>query len=59
VTDSLKTASTVAVDQALDVFLCAAPTQAAYSSRDQGLEDAGQADFQGIFAPPLRDHVGQ
>ena len=49
VDETVRTASTIAIEQAMDVFLCAVPTQAAYSDRVTGMETAGQADFQGIF----------
>jgi len=49
VDESLQKASSVAVDQAMDVFLCALPTQVAYKSSVTGLDTMGQADFQGVF----------
>ncbi|WP_181779161.1 ABC transporter substrate-binding protein [Pseudonocardia pini] len=46
---TLQEASSIAVDQAMDVFLCALPTQVAHSTRVTGVETIGQADFQGVF----------
>jgi peptide/nickel transport system substrate-binding protein len=46
---TLNQASEIAVTEALDVFLCAVPTQTAYSDRVIGIESMGQADLQGIF----------
>lgn len=49
VDESLQKASTIAVDQAMDVFLCALPTQVAYTTSVAGLDTMGQSDFQGVF----------
>ncbi|WP_181782405.1 ABC transporter substrate-binding protein [Pseudonocardia pini] len=48
-TATLNQASTIAVDQAMDLFMCALPTQVAYNDRVIGADTMGQADFQGIF----------
>jgi ABC-type transport system substrate-binding protein len=46
---TLQQASTIAVDQAMDVFLCALPTQVAYKTSVTGMDTLGQSDFQGVF----------
>jgi peptide/nickel transport system substrate-binding protein len=46
---TLQQASTIAVDQAMDVFLCALPTQVAYKTNVTGMDTLGQTDFQGVF----------
>ncbi|MDQ0382671.1 ABC transporter substrate-binding protein [Amycolatopsis thermophila] len=45
---TLQTASTLAVEQPPDVFLCALPTQVAYRSGVVGMDSMGQSDFQGV-----------
>jgi peptide/nickel transport system substrate-binding protein len=45
----LQGAETTAVDQALDLYLCATQWGYAASDRVTGLENMGQADYQGIF----------
>jgi peptide/nickel transport system substrate-binding protein len=49
VDETLQNASTIAVDQAMDVFLCALPTQVAYRTNVTGIDTLGQSDFQGVF----------
>ena len=46
---TLQRASEIAVTEAFDIFLCAVPTQVAYSERVVGIESMAQADLQGIF----------
>ena len=45
----LQEASTIAVEQAFDVFICSVPTQIAYADYVVGADSMGQSDFQGIF----------
>ncbi|TQM11348.1 hypothetical protein [Pseudonocardia kunmingensis] len=46
---TLRQASEIAVNEAMDLFLCALPTQIAYSDRMIGAESMGHSDFQGVF----------
>ncbi|WP_181783856.1 ABC transporter substrate-binding protein [Pseudonocardia pini] len=48
-TATLQQASTIAVDQAMDAFICALPTQVTHSDKVIGADSMGQSDFQGIF----------
>lgn len=41
-------ASRIASEDAYDVFVCGIPTQAAYTDKVYGMDQAGQADFTGI-----------
>ncbi|QGG41574.1 ABC transporter substrate-binding protein [Aeromicrobium yanjiei] len=52
---ALESASAAINEQALDVFICALPTQVAYSDKVVGADTMGQSYFQGI--PDLR-YVG-
>ncbi|WP_330256224.1 ABC transporter substrate-binding protein [Nocardia sp. NBC_00565] len=48
-TGLLTRASSVAADDAYDVYLCGVPTMAAYSSHTVGMDTLGQSDFTSIF----------
>ena len=47
-TELYSTASTIASEEAYDVFVCAVPTQVAYTDKVVGADEGGQADFTGI-----------
>lgn len=47
-TELYTTASTIASEEAFDIFICAIPTQVAYTDKVVGADDGGQADFVGI-----------
>ena len=53
--ETLERASAIAVEEALDLYICAVPTVITYADNVIGAEDMGQSYFQGI--PDLR-YVG-
>lgn len=48
-TEVLVHASSIATDEAYDVYLCGVPTMVAYSSDTVGMDTLGQSDFTSIF----------
>ncbi|WP_330150282.1 ABC transporter substrate-binding protein [Rhodococcus chondri] len=50
-TELYSKASTIASEEAYDLFVCGVPTQVAFSSKVLGADKGGQADFVGIVDP--------
>ncbi|WP_241997154.1 ABC transporter substrate-binding protein [Rhodococcus sp. SMB37] len=50
-TELYSTASTIASEDAYDLFVCGVPTQVAFTNKVVGVEEGGQADFVGIVDP--------
>ncbi|WP_254704761.1 ABC transporter substrate-binding protein [Rhodococcus pyridinivorans] len=50
-TELYSKASTIASEDAYDLFVCGVPTQVAYTDKVVGADEGGQADFTGIVDP--------